>query len=348
MFLLMSIFFLSLILTWGVRRHALRKEILDIPNHRSSHVLPTPRGGGLSFVFCFLLSLVGLMFKGMLDVSLFSSFMIAGLLVAGLGWFDDLYGVPSHWRLPGHFLAAAVMIYGVQGLPDLQILTWTLPAGTVLNALTLIYLAWMVNLYNFMDGIDGIASIEVISVCLGAAALYWFAGTPELMILPLLLAASVGGFLCWNFPPARIFMGDIGSGFLGLMLGVFSMQAARVDPNFWWSWLILLGVFIVDASFTLVRRAYRRCKLDDAHHSHAYQQAARFFGGHRPVTLVVLLINLCWLMPLAIEVGLGYLAHWKGLLLAYAPLILLAIKFKAGSSEQDSIELRRMSKTRSV
>ncbi|MCH9690272.1 MAG: glycosyltransferase family 4 protein [Gammaproteobacteria bacterium] len=338
---LILLFVLAWSLTWGIRRFAITKEILDIPNHRSSHELPTPRGGGLAFVGCFLLSLIFLKTQHLLDTSLFVSFMTAGLLVATLGFLDDRYGMPSHWRLIGHFSAAAIMIYGVQGLPALEIVSWTLPAGTVLNILTLFYLVWLLNLYNFMDGIDGIASLELISVCLSAACLYWFSGALELMALPLLLAVSVGGFFYWNIPPARIFMGDVGSGFLGLMLGVFSMQAARVDEHFFWSWLILLGVFIVDATFTLFHRLYRRCKVYEAHNSHAYQQAARYFGGHLPISLAVLLINICWLFPLAMCVGLGYLESWKGLLIAYAPLVLLAIQFKAGASKDKLMGLKK-------
>lgn len=328
------LFVLSYFITWGMKRFAIAKELLDIPNHRSSHSLPTPRGGGVSFVACFLIFLVFLKMKGLMDTSLFISSMGACLIVATLGIFDDKYGLPSHWRLLGHFSAAAMMIYGVQGLPALDIFGWMFPAGTILNILTLVYLAWFVNLYNFMDGIDGIASIELISACLGAVCLYWLAGTEELVALPLALAASVAGFLCWNFPPARIFMGDVGSGFLGLMVGVFSMQAARIDEHFFWSWLILLGVFFVDATFTLMRRLIQGCRVYEAHQSHAYQKATQAIGGkHLPIVLVVLLINVFWLMPMAFAVGLGYLKGVYGLLIAYIPLVLLSLKWRAGLSE---------------
>lgn len=189
-----------------------------------------------------------------------------------------------------------------------------------------------------MDGLDGLASIELIFACLGAVGLYWLAGVPELIALPFALAVSVLGFLCWNFPPARIFMGDVGSNFLGLLVGVFSMQAARVDEQFFWSWLILLGVFFVDATFTLLRRFIQGFKVFEAHQSHAYQKAVNAIGGkHLPVVLTVLLINMFWLMPIAFAVGLGYIKGVYGLLMAYTPLILLSLKWKAGVTENHTV-----------
>lgn len=138
----------------------------------------------------------------------------------------------------------------------------------------------------------------------------------------------------WNFPPAKIFMGDAGSGFLGLVLGLFSIQAAWIKPQFFWSWLILLGVFIVDASWTLARRFLRGEKVYEAHRSHGYQFASRHFGAHKPVSLGIAAINVVWLLPIALWVGLGNLEGLTGLILAYSPLILLAIQFKAGAKEQ--------------
>lgn len=195
------------------------------------------------------------------------------------------------------------------------------------------YLVWMLNLYNFMDGIDGIASIQAISVCLGACLVYWLSGHQDLIWLPLVLSMAVLGFLYWNFPPARIFMGDAGSGFLGIALGVLSLQAAWAATDFLWVWLILLGVFIIDATFTLLRRLLRGDKVYEAHRSHAYQFASRHVGSHLKVTLVVLAINLMWLLPIALCVALLGLNGVLGLLIAYLPLIYLALKFRAGELE---------------
>ncbi len=181
-----------------------------------------------------------------------------------------------------------------------------------------------------MDGIDGIAGVEAVSVCCCVSVVYWLTGIPGLMALPMLLGAGVLGFLFWNFPPARIFMGDAGSSFLGFILGVLSIQATKINKVYFWCWVILLGVFIVDATFTLLRRAFRGAKIYEAHRSHAYQRAASCFGGHLSVTMTVLVINIVWLLPLAALVGMGYLNGAVGVLIAYAPLVVMATQLKAG------------------
>jgi len=198
-----------------------------------------------------------------------------------------------------------------------------------------VYLVWLLNLYNFMDGIDGLASIEAICVSLGGGLLYVLSGEARSaeVFLPLVLAAAVLGFLVWNFPPARIFMGDAGSGFLGITLGILSIQAAWVSSQLLWAWLILLGVFVVDATFTLFRRLLRGDKVYEAHRSHAYQYASRQYAGHLPVTMTVLLINLFWLLPMALWVGLEGIDGALGLVIAYTPLITLAVKYHAGERE---------------
>jgi Fuc2NAc and GlcNAc transferase len=154
----------------------------------------------------------------------------------------------------------------------------------------------------------------------------------------LLLAASVAGFLYWNFPPARIFMGDAGSGFLGMVLGGLSLQAAWLSAPMLWAWVILLGVFIVDATFTLFRRLLRGDKVYEAHRSHAYQFASRHFGKHLPVTLAVGVINMCWLLPIALCVTRFGLDGLLGVILAYVPLLLLAIRFHAGALEVPAVK----------
>jgi len=227
-------------------------------------------------------------------------------------------------------------LYWLGGLPLLQVFGYAFDLGLIGNVLAAVYIVWLLNLYNFMDGIDGIASVEAVCVCLGGALLYVLLGAANLALVPVLLAAAVAGFLCWNFPPARIFMGDAGSGFLGLVLAVLSLQAAWFKSDLLWSWIILLGVFVVDATFTLLRRLLRGDKVYEAHRSHAYQYASRQFAAHRPVTLAVMLINLVWLLPMALLVGLGYVDGLLGVAIAYLPLVLLAVKFKAGQLEKSA------------
>jgi Fuc2NAc and GlcNAc transferase len=324
----------SLVLTAVLRRYALNRSIIDVPNARSSHTVPTPRGGGVAIVIAFLMSLVLLACLQLQPYAQITALFGSGILVAVIGFMDDHGHIAARWRLLGHFVAALWALFWLDGLPALSFFGVSVDLGWIGHALAAFYLVWMLNLYNFMDGIDGIASLEAICVCLGLTLSYWLTGHAWMIWAPLLLTMTVIGFLYWNFPPARIFMGDAGSGFLGIILAVLSIQAAWVGSEFFFAWLIMLGVFVVDATFTLIRRLVRGDKVYEAHRSHAYQYASRLYGKHLPVTLAVVLINLLWLLPVSLGVTLLGLDGATGLAIAYVPLILLAVKFKAGELEK--------------
>jgi Fuc2NAc and GlcNAc transferase len=328
------VFLMSFALTAALRSYALARSIIDVPNARSSHSVPTPRGGGVAIVVGFLVFLPIITWAGLLPLQVLIGTWLAGAVVAIVGFMDDHGHIAARWRLLGHFSAAAWALFWLGGVPAITVFGISIELGWLGGVFAAFYLVWMLNLYNFMDGIDGLASTEAVCACLGACLIYWLGDVEGLFWLPLLLATAVAGFLFWNFPPARIFMGDAGSGFLGLMLGVISLQAAWVSSQLIWVWLILLGVFIVDSTFTLMRRLLRGDRVYEAHRSHAYQFATRRFGRHLPVTLSVAAINLFWLLPVAMGV---VLLKWDGtlaLFLAYTPLVGLAIKFKAGSLER--------------
>ncbi|MCQ6258014.1 glycosyltransferase family 4 protein [Pseudomonas sp. Q11] len=333
LWLMFAVVFMAFFLTWILRRYALSRSLIDVPNARSSHSLPTPRGGGLAIVLSFLVTVTFLAVGGELTWNFACALLGAGAMVAILGFLDDHGHIAARWRLLGHFFAAAWALFWIGGLPTISLANITVSFGWVGHVLAAFYLVWMLNLYNFMDGIDGIASVEAICACFGASLLYWLAGFDTLLVAPLVLAMAVAGFLYWNFPPARIFMGDAGSGFLGIILGLLSLQAAWFSSKLLWVWLILLGVFIVDASVTLIRRLLRGDKVYEAHRSHAYQFASRQYGQHLPVTLAVAAINLFWLLPLAACVVLWNVDGALVLVVAYVPLVLLAIRFHAGEFE---------------
>jgi Fuc2NAc and GlcNAc transferase len=323
----------SALLTGAVRRYALTRRLIDHPNARSSHAVATPRGGGVAIVLSSLCGLALLAQGGLLPWPTLWALAGAGSLVALVGFLDDHGHVAARWRLLAHALAAGWLLYWMGGAPAIGLLGLSLPAGVILQALAVLYLVWVLNLYNFMDGIDGIASVEAITVCLAGALLYVLVDARDAAAAPVLLAMAVAGFLFWNFPPARIFMGDAGSGFLGIVVAGLSLQAAWTAPQLFWSWTILLGVFIVDATYTLIRRLTRGERPHEAHRSHAYQHASRRFGRHLPVTLAVGAINLFWLLPIACWVGAGGLDGFLGTLVAYAPLLALAVGFRAGEPE---------------
>lgn len=324
----------SLLLTSALRRYALSRSLIDIPNARSSHTVPTPRGGGVAIVLSFLLLLPFLSIFSLLPWSAAWGLIGAGVAIAVLGFLDDHGHVAARWRLLGHFSAAAWALFWLGGMPPLKVVGFTVDMGWIGIVLCLFYLVWMLNLYNFMDGIDGLASVEAVFACLSASLIYALMGLGSLAWAPLLLSFTVAGFLYWNFPPAKIFMGDAGSGFLGIILGIFSLQAAWASPSLIWVWLILMGVFVMDATFTLIRRLVRGDKVYEAHRSHAYQYASRRFGSHLPVTLTIALVNVVWLLPVALCVALLGLDGFLGLIIAYIPLAILAWTFQAGAVEK--------------
>lgn len=326
---------LSLMLTGLLRRYAISRSLMDNPNERSSHSIPTPRGGGVAITITFLIGLVVLVKMSLLEYSPFVAISVAGLLVTIIGFIDDHGHIAARWRLVAHFSAAGWLLFWLSGLPTIYLFDTQIDLGWAGHLLALVALVWLLNLYNFMDGIDGLAGIEALSSTLVAGLLFLLVlDNQEMAMLNLLMSASVAGFLVWNFPPAKIFLGDAGSGFLGLMLGALVLHGAHIVPQMLWVWMILLGVFIVDATFTLIRRLLCGDKVYEAHRSHAYQHAANRWGsGHLPVTLAVTLINIFWLTPLAwfalTEPGLGFLLT----IIAYLPLIILAVYFKAGKKQ---------------
>lgn len=321
----------SLLLTGMLRRYALARSLIDIPNERSSHSTPMPRGGGAAIVLTFLLGLLVLVAAGFLPAFLFWALFGAGVWTALIGWVDDRGNIPAGIRLFGHFLGASWALYWMGGLPPLFVSGYMPDFGWIGHTLAALYLVWLLNLYNFMDGIDGIAGIEALTVCAGAVVLWLLRPVAHDVLLgPALLAGATAGFLFWNFPWAKIFMGDAGSGFLGIVMGVLSLRAGWAAPELFWGWVILLGTFVVDATVTLLRRARRREKLHQAHRTHAYQHAARKYGAHWPVATAYGIINIFWLLPMAALVATGIIDGVVGAAIAYTPLIGAACWFGAG------------------
>lgn len=319
-------------LTAAVRRYAISRQLLDVPNRRSSHEVPTPRGGGLAIVLVFV---VACLIPGIVDppaAAVVAAVVPAGLLVAGVGLLDD-HGHASAWvRLLVQLVAVVWALWWMAGVAGLQLgrAEGFLAAG--LMFLSIASLLWFVNLFNFMDGIDGLAASEAVFLCLAGA---WLVAEQPGALLPpmyfLILAAAVTGFLLWNWPPARIFLGDTGSGFLGLVLGLLA-YAAAADSVTTWPWLILPGVFVTDATLTLLRRMLRREAWHRPHRSHAYQWSARRWG-HRRVTVTAACVNLFWLLPLA---ALAFhRPEWGAMILAtaYLPLAVAAWRLGAGRAE---------------
>ena len=306
-------------LTGLVLRYALHRNVLDVPNHRSAHVQPTPRGGGAAIAAVLLAGLAGLAAAGVLPVKVAAALGGGGILIAGIGWLDDHGGVRARNRFFVHLAAAVWALAWLGGLPRLSVGTGYLALGRMGWIIGALGIVWATNLYNFMDGIDGIAGgIAVAAGAIGGGLLL-ASGNPGLASVAVLTAGAAAGFLAWNWPPARIFMGDVGSGLLGFVFAVIALASERGGSVPLLAWVLLLGVFVVDATSTLLRRMARRERWAEPHREHAYQRALRVGHTHRQVSTAAVGITLvlgalaaaaCWrpalLLP-ALAVGTGIL-----------------------------------------
>lgn len=242
---------------------------------------------------------------------------LAPLVVALVGWIDDHRPLSAGLRLSVHLAAGLWMVAWVPAVPE---------AGWL--AAAVLAVAWTVNLYNFMDGIDGLAAAEAVFVF---AAVGWL--LPDcaagLQVLAWSVAAASAGFLFYNRPPARIFLGDVGSGFLGAAVAVLALAGQAVGLPLW-VWLVLGAVFWVDATYTLIVRGASGQRVWEAHRSHAYQILARRWGSHSRVLFLVLAYDLGWLLPVTVW-ALRAPDRWPwALALGAAPVLVLCAGLGAG------------------
>lgn len=323
----------AFVLTGFMLRFAVRFAILDVPNERSSHARPTPRGGGVAIVLTVVATWLLAIACSVIDRQGLVVVAAGGLLVAAIGLADDRHGIPAKWRLLVHLAAAAALVAVTGGISSLNIGGSNFELGWVGALLAILYIVWVLNLYNFMDGIDGIAGVEAVTVALPAATLLWITGDNELAIATGTIAAVSLGFLVWNWAPAKIFMGDVGSSFLGYTFGALAVLGHGTSGVDIYVWSILLGVFIVDATVTLLRRLATGQKVYEAHRSHAYQHAVDRHRSHARVSLAVGIVNLCWLFPVAWFVASDRLDGFYGVILAYLPLVPIAVHYRAGKRD---------------
>jgi Fuc2NAc and GlcNAc transferase len=300
---------------------------LDIPNDRSSHETPTPTAGGMAFVTVFCIAAL-LVFRVEDPGFNYSLVLLLGFSIAVLGLMDDIFQLGIGPRLS----TQAVAVFGVLaifGSPVLPFFGLGLDLGFIGYLLIFAAMLWFINLFNFMDGLDGIATMETLFILLSVIWLTFSDDSEALRNLSLLLVACLSGFLLVNFPPARLFMGDCGSNFLGFILGVAALISTTSGLTNIWVWSILAGVFIVDSTYTLIKRMSDGETWYYAHRNHAYQIAARRLNSHLQVVMLASAINIFWLLPLA------WICHrypdW-GLVLvmiAWLPLLLLTMKVRA-------------------
>lgn len=288
---LLSSFLISVLVVRGSIGYAHRRGMLDLPGQRRSHRVATPRGGGIGVVVALLICLPGALSSGpgAWPYSVTAGLVGGFLLVAVAGWWDDHRSLPVLPRLLAQLIgiglfAASLLAAGTAW--------WWLP-------LLLVGGVWSINLHNFMDGIDGMLAQQVISVGAGLSLLAWSAGQSALAIATAMLAVSMAAFGWFNRPPARIFMGDVGSGSVGMLVFAFSAMLWRAEPALLWPALILSSAFMVDASLTLLTRMWRGRRWYTAHREHLYQWLVRRGATHAQAGAIYLGWNLLVAAPTA-------------------------------------------------
>ncbi|MBE20329.1 MAG: glycosyl transferase [Gammaproteobacteria bacterium] len=335
--LLASISLLSFLLTFLLKEYLLSKKLLVKPDLRSSHKDPKPQGGGLAVILSLCISLTFFLFSNLIEKEEFLFFLIPGLIVAFVSFIDDFSEVRPLIRIVVHFFCALLGLFLVGGFNSIDLFGTNIDLGLWGYLIGSIYIVWFINLYNFMDGIDGLASIQAIFVFLVFSVFaYFILSDLSLTFILISISASVFGFLFFNFPKSVIFLGDVGSSFLGILIALISIKTSQINPELFWSWLILLGIFLVDSTYTLVIRVLRKEKFYLPHSLHAYQKLSRLFDSHSKTTLVLLAINLLWLLPIASLVGLKITDGLSSLLLAYLPILFLVYYLRAGMPDKKS------------
>jgi UDP-N-acetylmuramyl pentapeptide phosphotransferase/UDP-N-acetylglucosamine-1-phosphate transferase len=316
----------------GLRRYVRRLRLIDVPNQRSMHSLATPRGGGVAIV---ALTLIGIGIGAMTGIRpewpAFGGYLGGSLLVVGVSLVDDFSRLSSGVRLALHFAGAAVMLAGLAIGLRAEMLTGQSNLVLLVSAAALLWTVGMTNAYNFMDGIDGLAATEAIVAGLGWTLLGTVTHLPWLALLGLLLAASSTGFLIHNWPPAKIFMGDVGSAFLGFTFAFMALAELPQNPQAALVGALLLWPFIFDTAFTMVRRFLRGENIFLAHRSHLYQRLVLAGWHQASVTalyglfaLVIFALGATWLL---IPSGaLGYLLIAVFLLL---PIVIWSLVVRA-------------------
>ncbi|PLX02403.1 MAG: glycosyl transferase [Marinilabiliales bacterium] len=275
---------LSFVLTIVFRKIAIRKSIMDIPNERSSHSIPTPRGGGMAIVITWYAALAYLFVNQMISDKLFYA-LLPGILLVIIGLLDDIFSISPIVRLLFQFAASVGALFFLEGFQKIDLGFYTIESTWILTPFAVFAFVWMINLYNFIDGIDGYAASEAVFIAIIA---FGFIGDIHLLVLALVCI----GFLVLNWQKARIFMGDAGSTLLGYTFVVFAIFYQNENDVPAVFWLILSSLFWFDATLTLLRRFRNKEKLSQAHKKHAYQRITQAGWSHQKTVIMAMLFNI--------------------------------------------------------
>ncbi len=278
------LFLFSFFLTFLIRKLAIRKSILDFPSERSLHKVPTPKVGGLAVAVVWFSGLLFLYITGNMERRLFFSFIPGALLVV-IGIIDDITAIKPSYRLLFQLIVSGIAVFMMGGLQKLDLGVVTIENRLILSVLALLGTIWFINLFNFLDGIDGYLGMEVVFIT--SAALFLFNDTVAAVLL-----VSTLGFLIWNWQPAKIFMGDAGSTLLGYNMAIFSIYYQNTSKSSLIIWLMLSSVFWFDATLTLFRRLKNREPVISPHKKHAFHRIVQAGFSHQKTVLYAFILNL--------------------------------------------------------
>lgn len=317
------------IITGLTIRYAPAMRLVHQPNDRSSHKRVTPHGGGIGIVISATLFTLWLIWQRDVNIPVYSAAIFLAITVAAKGLLDDLFHLPPWIRLIIQFMACTALLAVLHTLPINGLEPISGLPSWLSFLLILIAGVWWLNLFNFMDGIDGLAASQAIFMLIGATTLIAIKNPDftqtTVWIWMICLAAAIIGFLPHNWSPAHIFMGDTGSMFLSFMILLLALLTISLEWMNYATWSILGAVFITDASVTLLKRALSSEKISEAHCKHTYQTLAKYYKSHAKVTLLITIINLLWLLPIA-GLTLSYSEQsYLWLIIAYLPLLLTVL-----------------------
>ena len=278
------LFLISFSLTYFIKNYMIKKSLVATINERSSHTTPTPHGGGIALAITWFIGLFYLYFIGEISSNLFYA-LLFGAVISIVSFFDDIYELSPKIRLIAQSIVAIGGLYFLGGFETLTFGIFDLQNPIFTNIFAFFMIIWFINLYNFLDGINGYAGSEALFLAFAGFAL--FDGNHFLV-----LAVAVLGFLYWNWNKAKIFMGDVGSTLLGYNIAIFTIYYANQEPTNFWIWIILFGVYWFDATLTLLRRKLNKEKLSQAHKKHAYQRLTQAGWSHYKVTNYSIGLNL--------------------------------------------------------
>ncbi len=326
-------FVLTVLFTAYYRKLAVRWNILDIPNNRSAHSNPIPRGAGISFFLSFNIVLAFLMWQNQISMYYLRPVILGGPMIMILGYWDDIKSLSAILRLVAHFTAAVFIFYLISSGFSKAVVISFLPNIPWLTAIfCILFIAWFINLYNFMDGADGLStSIGMVGSGL-IAILSYRAGNIDLAIIYVVLAYALAGFLLFNWHPAKVFMGDSGAYYLGYVFGSLALVSKMYYDSSLFVHLIIFGLFIVDATWTLLRRMIRREKIFVGHKMHAFQKLIAKGWGHARVTSLYVLITVLWLFPMAVFAMNVPAYSFLFLVAAYIPVFGFILYTRAGEA----------------